>query len=103
MPLTKEEREFLDAYVFEATHEPFGGPATRDLQRRGIYYADLHGLLTGYHRQLSSEKILPLGKHNPSPPPCPWASREHAAHRNQVLMDECSCQQDRPTEIAADV
>lgn len=30
MPLTKEEREFLDAYVFEAMHEPFGGPATTD-------------------------------------------------------------------------
>ncbi len=32
MPLTNDEREFLDAYVYEATHEPFTGPATVDLR-----------------------------------------------------------------------
>lgn len=90
MPLTKEEREFLDAYVYEATHEPFGGPATNDLRRREIYYADLHGLLTGYHREMSSNKILPVGKHNPNPPPSPWANREQALQRNFVLMEERS-------------
>ena len=88
MPLTKPEREFLDAYVYEATHEPFGGPATDDLRRREIYYADLHGLLTGYHRELSSERILPFGKHNPSPPPSPWADREEVERRNQDLVRE---------------
>ncbi len=59
MPLTKQEREFLDVYVYEATHEPFAGPATDDLRRRHIYYADLHGLLTGYHRELCREGTLP--------------------------------------------
>jgi hypothetical protein len=63
MPLTKEERSFLDAYVYEATHDPFGGPATDDLRRRGIRY-DLHGVLTGYHRELTTEGILPFGKPN---------------------------------------
>lgn len=102
MPLTQEEREFLDAYVFEATNEPFGGPATNDLRQRGIFYSDLHGLLTGYHRQLSSEKIVPLGKHNPKPPPCPWADREQASRRNQALRCECSSQQRSPEEAVAD-
>jgi hypothetical protein len=85
MPLTKEEREFLDAYVYEATHEPFGGPATSDLRRRGIYYTDLHWLLTAYHRELSSEKILPFGRKNPNPPPSPWADKESVKLRNQTL------------------
>ena len=88
MPLTKEERAFLDAYVFEATHEPFGGPATDDLRRRGIYYTDVHWLLTAYDRELCAEKILPFGQANPDPPPSPWADLEHAKTRNQVLQRE---------------
>jgi hypothetical protein len=36
----------LDAFVYEATHEPFGGPATADLRRRDIHYADLHSFAT---------------------------------------------------------
>jgi hypothetical protein len=88
MPLTKQERDFLDAYVYEATHEPFGGPATTDLRGRGIGYADLHELLTAYHQELSRERVLPAGKHNPNPPHSPWPDREHAKRRNQVLMAE---------------
>jgi hypothetical protein len=98
MPLTKEEREFLDAYVYEATHEPFGGPATEDLRRRGVYYADLHGVLTSYHRELSSERTLPFGKQNPSPPPSPWTNREDIELRNRALLQEQACQK----PIAAD-
>jgi len=90
MPLSKEERDFLDAFVYEATHEPFGGPATADLRRRDIYYADLHGLLTCYHRELVQEQTLPLGKHNPNPPHSPWANREEVDRRNRTLMQECA-------------
>jgi hypothetical protein len=88
MPLTHKEREFLDAYVYEATHEPFGGPATNDLRRRQICYADLHWLLTAYHRTLTAEKILPFGRPNPSPPPSPWLNRAEAEQRNQTLRQE---------------
>jgi|GEM_PF-2883819 len=88
MPLTKEEREFLDAYVYEATHEPFGGPATSDLRRREIFYADLHGLLTGYHREACRQKNLPFGKHNPNPPPSPWPDCEQTRLRSRVVLDE---------------
>src|SRR5271156_5033054 len=88
MSLSEQEREFLDAYVYEATHEPFGGPATNELRRRQIYYADLHGILTGYHRELTAARILPFGRRNPSPPPCPWANRAQVEVRNHELMQE---------------
>ena len=88
MPLSKQEREFLDAYVYEATHQPFGGPATSDLQQRGIRYADLHGLLTAYDRELSAERILPFGHQNLTPPATPWASLEDVKLRNQTLKRE---------------
>ena len=88
MPLTNEERQFLDAYVYEATHEPFGGPATRDLRARQIYYSDLHGILTAYHRELTGAHKAPFGKHNSSPPPSPWASREEAELRNRAMLQE---------------
>ena len=88
MPLTKEEREFLDAYVYEATHEPFGGPATTDLRGRGLYYADLHGVLTAYHRELSAEGTLPFGKETIKPPACPWHDRDTALRRNGELLAE---------------
>ena len=90
MPLTNEERVFLDAYVYEATHEPFGGPATGDLRRREIFYTDLHGLLTSYHREVCSKKILPFGTHNPNPPASPWIDRDQAVQRNRDLLEECT-------------
>jgi hypothetical protein len=96
MPLSKEERAFLDAYVYEATHEPFGGPATDDLRRRGIRYADLHGLLTGYHRAATTEGILPFGKANRTPPPSPWQSREVALDRSQAVLNEHTPSADEP-------
>ena len=99
MPLTKDERDFLGAYVHEATHEPFGGPATDALRQRGIYYNDIHGVLTMYHRQLRSEGILPLGKHNPNPPPSPWADREEANLRSKTVMEECKANE-RKTGVA---
>jgi hypothetical protein len=104
MPLSKEERDFLDAFVYEATHEPFGGPATTDLRRREIYYADLHGLLTSYHRELVNERTMPFGKYNPSPPPSPWANREELDRRNRVLMQECAgCQNAPPIPKGSDM
>jgi len=96
MPLTKEERDFLDAFAYEATHEPFGGPATDELRRRHIYYADLHGLLTRYHREFLAERTMPFGKPNPTPPPSPWANREQVELRGTALMEECDHRQSKP-------
>ena len=70
MPLTQEERRFLDAYIYEATHgPPYGGPATRNLGQRNIGYSDLGWILTAYQRELSAEGNPALGILNPSHPP----------------------------------
>jgi hypothetical protein len=88
MPLTKDEREFLDAYVYEATTYPFGGPATLDLRQRRIFYNDVHWLLTAYHRELCALGIPAMGKHNPTPPSSPWETLEMAKLRNEKVRDE---------------
>jgi hypothetical protein len=89
MPLTSREREFLDAYVYEVTHgPPFGGPATTDLRRKGVYYTDLSWLLTAYQRALSAEGVPADGIPNPDPPPSPWQSLEEVKRRDQALREE---------------
>ena len=89
MPLTPEERQFLDAYVYEATHgPPFGGPATQDLGRRNVRYSDLGWLLTAYQRELSAEGIPAAGVHNPNPPPSPWRDLDEVRRRGVMLKEE---------------
>src|SRR6266446_1872768 len=89
MPLTHEERAFLDAYVYEATNgPPFGGPAMRDLNRRGIWYPDLSWILTAYQRELSAQGKPPSGVHNLNPPASPWEDSEQVKLRNKVLREE---------------
>lgn len=89
MPLTSKERAFLDAYVYEATNgPPFGGPATTDLKRRGVFYPDLSWLLTAYQRELCAEGKIPSGIHNPTPPPSPWENLERVKARNHALREE---------------
>jgi hypothetical protein len=38
----------LAAFIYEATTEPFKGPATDDFHRHGIYYSDIHSLMAAY-------------------------------------------------------
>src|SRR5262249_20556757 len=102
MPLTPEERRFLDAYVYEATHgPPFGGPATRDLAQKGIRYLDLSWILTAYQRELSAEGKPAAGCHNPEPPPSPWEDREQVKNRNQALMEELETQKRAEQEMTS--
>jgi hypothetical protein len=89
MPLTPDERRFLDAYVYEATHgPPFGGPATRSLGQKGIGYLHLGWILTAYQRELSAEGKPAAGIHTPAPPPSPWENLQEVTLRNQALKDE---------------
>lgn len=89
MPLTQEERRFLDAYVYEATHgPPFGGPATRNLGQRNIWYSDLGWILTSYQRELSAEGRPATGFLDPEPPTIPWEDLDWVKHRSRVLREE---------------
>jgi hypothetical protein len=89
MALTASEREFLDAFVYEATNgPPFGGPATRMLRQLGITYVDLSWILTAYQRELSAVGKPAAGVFNPEPPPSPWVSLDEVNVRNQALQRE---------------
>jgi hypothetical protein len=85
MLLTDGEREFLTAFIFEATTDPFKGPATEELHRRDIYYTDLSHLLTAYYRESAGDQEGFGGKRNPAPPPCPWKDRDTALRRDRQV------------------
>jgi hypothetical protein len=85
MLLTDHERQFLAAFIHEATTDPFKGPATEELHRRDIYYTDLSHLVAAYSREIAGDQEGFGGKHNPTPPPCPWKDRESAVRRDQEV------------------
>jgi hypothetical protein len=88
MLLTDREREFLSAFIHEATTDPFKGPATDELHRRDIYYTDLQHLLAAYYRESPGDQEGFGGKKVATLPPCPWSDRETAARRDhQVEME----------------
>ena len=85
MLLTDREREFLAAFIYEATTDPFKGPATEELHRRDIYYTDLHHLLAAYYRESPGDKEGFGSNKVATLPLCPWADREtaHSVHSKQ--------------------
>jgi len=85
MLLTDREREFLAAFIHEATTDPFKGPATEELYRRNIYYTHLSHLMTAYYREHPEPQEGFGGKHNPAPPPCPWKDRATAIRRDHEV------------------
>lgn len=90
MPLTEHEETFLAAFIYEATNEPFTGPATRSLHARGVSYTDLYSLMTAYSRLHPGTPEYPFGSRNPDPPPCPWPDRETALRREAEIREELS-------------
>jgi hypothetical protein len=88
MLLTDAEREFLAAFIFEATTEPFKGAATADLRRREIYYDDLGHLMAAYYRENPLDQQGFGGNRNSSPPPCPWPDRASALRRDEEAASE---------------
>lgn len=85
MLLTKQEREFLAAFIHEATTDPFKGPATDELHRRDIFYTDLSHLLAAYYQEGAGDQEGLGGKHAATLPPCPWTDREAAARRDHQV------------------
>lgn len=88
MLLTQREREFLAAFISEATTDPFQGPSTEELHRLNIYYTDLPYLMTAYYRENLGDPEGFGGKANPTPPPCPWKDRETAVRRDHEVAAE---------------
>jgi hypothetical protein len=88
MLLTNREREFLAAFIHEATTDPFKGPATEELHRRDIYYTDLRHVLAAYYRENPLDEEGLSGKNFATPPPCPWTDREIAVYRDQQIEME---------------
>ena len=80
--LTNLEREFLAAFIYEATTDPFRGPATEELHRRNIYYNDLSDLMAAYYLESLGDRGGIPPQATSVPPSCPWPNREAAAHRN---------------------
>jgi hypothetical protein len=97
MPLTEHEDAFLAAFIYEATNEPFTGPATRGLHARGVSYTDLYSLMTAYSRLHPGTPECPFGSHDPNPPPCPWPDRETALRREAEIREELSEAAERST------
>lgn len=85
MLLTAHERQFLAAFIHEATTDPFKGPATEELHRRNIYYTDLSHLLTAYYRESAEDQEGFGGKYDPPPPLCPWKDRDSAIRRDREV------------------
>ena len=88
MLLTDHEREFLAAFICEATTDPFKGPATEELHRRDIYYTDLSHLMTAYYRESVRGQEGFGGRCDSTPPPCPWKDRDSAVRRDREVEAE---------------
>jgi hypothetical protein len=88
MLLTECEREFLAAFIHEATTDPFQGPATEELHQRNIYYADLSHLLAAYYREETGVQEGFGGRSNPAAPACPWQDRDSAIRRDHEVGQE---------------
>jgi hypothetical protein len=86
--LTDREREFLAAFLHEATTDPFKGPATEELHRRNIYYTDLPHLLAAHYRESTGAQEGFGGKQDPMPPPCPWQDWDTAVRRDREVEME---------------
>jgi hypothetical protein len=88
MLLTEHEREFLAAFINEATTDPFKGPATAELHSRNIYYTDLSHLMTAYYKEHALDQEGFGGQPDPEPPPCPWPDCETAVRRDEEVAAE---------------
>ncbi len=87
MLLTDREREFLAAFIYEATTDPFKGPATVELHRRNIFYTDLSHLMTAYYQENPGDQEGFAGQPYLTPSPCPWKDRATAVRRDHEVEE----------------
>ena len=81
--LTREEKEFLDVFLHEATTSPFfKGPATKALYAIGVEYRDISYLAWAYEKEVPRTNFE-WGHSAEVAPPLPWATREAVHARNK--------------------
>jgi hypothetical protein len=84
--LTREEKEFLDVFLHEATTRPFfNGPATKALYGIGVEYTDISYIAWAYEQEVPRTSIE-WGHAAPVARPLPWKNRETALQRNLQIQ-----------------
>ncbi len=82
--LTRQEKEFLDVFLHEATTAPFTGPATKALHAIGAEYSDISYLAWAYHREVPRSSCE-WGHPAHAAPQLPWPTREQAKLRDKEI------------------
>lgn len=84
--LTRQEKEFLDVYLHEATTSPFfKGPATKAFHSIGVEYRDISYLAWAYDQEVPRTSIE-WGHSADVAPPLPWPTGESVRLRNQEIQ-----------------
>src|SRR5438132_10382221 len=84
--LTRQEKEFLDVFLHEATTSPFfRGPATKALYAIGVEYRDISYIAWAYERDVPRTSFE-IGHAADVAPPLPWTTREAVLRRNQEIQ-----------------
>lgn len=84
--LTRQEKEFLDVFLHEATTSPFfKGPASQALFAIGVEYKDISFISWAYEHEVPRTS-LEWGHAAEVAPPLPWPNRESVSQRNEEIQ-----------------
>jgi hypothetical protein len=84
--LTRQEKDFLDVFLHEATTSPFfSGPATKALYAIGVEYHDISYIAWAYEQDVPRTGFA-WGHAADVAPPLPWPTRESALLRDKELQ-----------------
>lgn len=78
MILNITERTFLRGYLYEGSHAPFSGPATKALRELGVFQSEIPHLLKA---AVEPDEAPPLGEPLPEGIGAPWWDRGEVLRR----------------------
>jgi hypothetical protein len=85
MILTAAETTFLEAYCYEGTPPPFGGPATDVMASIGVHDGDTLNIQWAYLGDKPPTGPV-VGKPSTVAPPLPWPNREAVLRRDAEIQ-----------------
>ena len=94
--LNPPEKNFLDVFLYEATHEPFTGPGTKALHSIGVEYRDISYINWAYGHEVPLAADYLWGHPADVAPPLPWPDRDAALRRNEEVKRLWEQQQRQP-------